>query len=86
MSDFTAMLEQMTISGATSDVVAAATSKPQDLSALIAQLNDRYRIFFKTKKSYVIYIPKVVMNVSSPVLLSQPRRTSRRSSQPSTLT
>jgi len=37
----------MTISGATSDVVAAASSKPQDLAVLIAQLNDRVALSAK---------------------------------------
>jgi hypothetical protein len=42
MSDFTAMLEKMTLDGATAEVVAAANSNPANLAALVGQLCERY--------------------------------------------
>ena len=42
MSDFTAMLEKMTLDGATAEVVSAANSKPANLAGLVAQLCERY--------------------------------------------
>ena len=55
MSDFTSLLETLTLSGATGGVVSAASNSPHQLSALASKLSERLQYFFN-------YIPRDVQH------------------------